>query len=88
MTLESGHTFTQWSLLSDKEKKINRELTWYAFDYCIKNPNVLLSYKEMNNAGLEHIYSFFIKYSNCSDSSECSECSKCSHEQQGKQWAI
>lgn len=61
MTLESGHTFTQWSLLSDREKKINRELTWYAFDYCIKNPNVLLSYEEMNNVGLDHIYSFFIK---------------------------
>lgn len=61
MVLESGHTFTQWSKLTEDEKAHNVALTNYAFNYCTKNPGVLLSYDEMNNAGLNHIYSFFIK---------------------------
>lgn len=61
MVLESGHTFTQWSKLTEEEKEQNVALTNYAFNYVTKNPGVLLSYEEMNNAGLTHIYSFFIR---------------------------
>lgn len=59
--MQSNHIFKKWTDLSDYDKLKNKQLTDLAFSWCRKNPNIKLTYKSMNNIGLEHLYSFYIK---------------------------
>ena len=52
------HIFYRWSLLTEEEKKDNIEKTRILFDFLTKNPNKKVSFEQMNNIGLNHLYKF------------------------------
>ena len=52
------HIFYRWSLLTEEEKKDNIEKTRILFDFLTKNPNKKVTFEQMNNIGLNHLYKF------------------------------
>lgn len=52
------HIFYRWSLLTEGEKKDNIEKTRILFDFLTKNPNKKVTFEQMNNIGLNHLYKF------------------------------
>lgn len=52
------HIFYRWSLLTEEEKKDNIEKTKILFDFLTKNPNKKVTFEQMNNIGLHHLYKF------------------------------
>ena len=52
------HIFYRWFLLTEEEKKDNIEKTRILFDFLTKNPNKKVTFEQMNNIGLNHLYKF------------------------------
>lgn len=52
------HIFYRWSFLTEEEKKDNIEKTRILFDFLTKNPNKKVTFEQMNNIGLNHLYKF------------------------------
>ena len=52
------HIFYRWFLLTEEEKKDNIEKTKILFDFLTKNPNKKVTFEQMNNIGLNHLYKF------------------------------
>lgn len=60
-TLPNGHRFFAWSDLKDKEKEDNFQKTTTLIDFLTENPNTMVTYTQMNNIGLNHLYKFQIE---------------------------
>jgi hypothetical protein len=58
--LPNGHRFFAWKDLKDKEKEDNFQKTTTLIDFLTENPNTMVTYTQMNNIGLNHLYKFQI----------------------------
>lgn len=54
------HIFKRWNGLTTEEKERNTMLSRVAVEWMVKNPEKLLSYKEMNKCGLLHFYKWHV----------------------------
>lgn len=59
--LPNGHRFFAWNDLKDKEKEDNFQNTTTLIDFLTENPNTMVTYTQMNNIGLNHLYKFQIE---------------------------
>ena len=59
--LSNGHRFFAWKDLKDKEKEDNFQKTTTLIDFLTENPNTMVTYTQMNNIGLNHLYKFQIE---------------------------
>lgn len=59
--LPNGHRFFAWKDLKDKEKEENFQKTTTLIDFLTENPNTMVTYTQMNNIGLNHLYKFQIE---------------------------
>ena len=55
------HIFKRWNELTTEEKERNTMLSRVAVEWMVKNPEKLLSYKEMNKCGLLHFYKWHVE---------------------------
>lgn len=54
------HIFYRWASLSEEDKKDNLLKTQALFDFCENNPNVTVTYDQMNKVGINHLYKFLV----------------------------
>lgn len=62
------HIFYRWNDLTEEQKLENTEKTDILFSFCENNPGVTVTFEQMNNIGLSHLYKFKVdKYNEISN---------------------
>lgn len=58
--LENGHKYFRWVDLTFQEKKNNQKMFQILVDYCRTHIGKEVTFKQMDDTGLTHLYSFMV----------------------------